>query len=84
MSVRQDTPRHDGWRALGAALRLVLRAPAFLWREIVSATEWMSHGGRIRPHTREGSSWDDFTWGMGPPDPVDDEDRAEHGQLPPG
>ncbi len=79
MTIESDGGSGAGLRALARAARAVIGAT---WREIASATEWLSHGGRVRPHTAEGSAWDDYTWGMGPPDPIADEDRAEHGLIP--
>ena len=49
------------------------------WAELVDATEWFSHGGRLRPHYGERSSIFDPTSGSGPPDAYDDEMAAEHG-----
>ncbi len=80
MTIDQDGGAAAAFRMLMRGARAVVGA---VWREITSATEWLSHGGRIRPHTSEGSAWDDYTWGMGPPDPIADEDRAEHGLVPP-
>jgi hypothetical protein len=49
------------------------------WQELADATEWLSHGNRLRPHFSERSTIFDPTAGWDHADPVEDELEAERG-----